>query len=55
MTKFQEKSRLSLEQYEITYLNYNLSLFNKEAAIFTGRAKTFDLEEMIDRYNTKIY
>lgn len=52
VTKFQEKSRLSLEQYEITYLNYNLSLFNKEAAIFTGRAKTFDLEEMIDRYNT---
>ena len=51
VTRFQERSRLSLEQYEIVYLNYNLSLFNSEAAVFTGRAKTFDLEDMVDRYN----
>ena len=51
LTQFQEKSQLSLKQHEIKYLTYNLALFHREAAIFSGRAKTLDLVKSVEKFN----
>lgn len=45
ITQFQKNITFSLSPEELNYLHYNLTLMNKEAEIFRGRNKIFDLEE----------
>lgn len=56
ISKFQEKSGITLNDSELKYLNYNLRLINQEATLFKGESKVFDLTNMIEKFKaTKGY
>ncbi len=49
--KLQDHYQITLRNDETTCLGINLSLFFKEASLFYGRAKTFDLEKLVDIFH----
>lgn len=56
ISKFQEKSGITLNGSELKYFNYNLGLINQEASLFKGESKVFDLTNMIEKFKaTKSY
>ncbi|GHU38320.1 hypothetical protein FACS1894193_07930 [Bacilli bacterium] len=51
IAKFQTKSNLTFQTHELKYLHYNLTILNREATVFKGKSKVFDLKNMVLTFN----